>query len=83
MRTKKPKIRRVNVFSSPSTHWGATETTAWAQVGETSIDIIVRNPAFLSTARIDDMVCDRDQGTTIVLRLTRRQVAAWLKESAR
>lgn len=84
--TKKPeRIPRkhpVDVVAGPVTHWGASETAAWAQRAPGSsgaFDVYVQNPRSLSTASMDQMA--RREGTTIVLRLTRRQLSAWLKEA--
>lgn len=77
----KAKTRRVHVLSAPSTHWGTCETKAWAQIGPKSIDVVIQDPACLTTAPIEQMA--RREGTTVVLRLTHRQIAGWLKEGAR
>ena len=77
----KTKTRRVHVLSAPSTHWGTHETKAWAQIGPKSIDVVIQDPACLTTAPLEQMT--RQEGTKVVLRLTHRQIATWLKEGVR
>jgi len=83
MKREKPhpvKSRPVKVLSGPVTHWGATETTALAHkvTRAKAVDIVVHNPSGLCTARSSDLA--EGKGTTIILRLSRRQIASWLEE---